>query len=186
MPGTPNPLNPDRNAHERKSKLLRDFLDGATRFQRGDFPDEVYIVVAGFWYTDWPSNDPDEHYYVRLYVSLDLNEYIEFEFGAIRYIANYEESVDPPTVDKLLTPVIVWLARNARIRHAWRSEDESITRQEDFLAGDIVDLYLSPSAQELPARTGGGRRMLARSLYEPCSWGGCGSEKPPCVGGPTG
>ena len=164
--------------YSEKSRLLQMLLRGRARF-RNDFPDEVLIVLAGFWLpgSDW--NDPAEFHYVRLYTSLDLNEYIEFERGFIRHIENYDQSVRDR--EKPLLPVVVWVARNARVRHAWRAEDESITRQEDFLAGDIIDIYMSPSAQELPTRTGGGRRMLMRSLYQPCSWGGCGSERTPCV-----
>jgi len=108
--------------------------------------------------------------YHRLYVTLELNEYIEFSNDDLVYSL----VIDLQTLQNMKANV-VWLRREASIRHV---RSETISLQRGFLQGGIGGLGASLQM--------GGSQGNGMGSGSNAPWCGGGSNGPWCGGGSNG
>jgi hypothetical protein len=152
---------------------------------KGEWTQDIYVAITGFLQKDpgtaYAADGSDKKEggdFVRIYTSLDLNEYVRVPTNAIVRVA---PTPYPPTADtlKALAPITIWVSRFTKVQHAQRNNDETILRQERFLVGEIVDKYLPGASTEgLPLQQGGNLAQVLESLVQRCSIGGCGDSNP--------
>ena len=144
------------------SPIVRRYLNSTTWKNEEDV-----IVVSGYLREPLNNTDAVPEWRWILYRTLDLDEYIEFNWADVLHIENYsykdpppQPPAQPPTHDKAAPtePVVIWFNASARIN-----------RVQHFLIGDIANLYM-PHA-DLAARLGSIQDLA--QVYGGRSWGGC-------------
>jgi len=112
----------------------------------------------------------------RLYLTVDLDDYIEIDDSQILHSVAYEGSQYP------LGGALVWVRRTAKLK---RVAARSTEAQADFLRGEIAAEHTALSARTLVAYNhppiGTGFYCTERSVCDPCSsFGVClGSRENP-------
>jgi hypothetical protein len=94
------------------------------------------VVLTGF-HDLRPRDD-----YVRLYVTLDLSEWVEIPRAAVRQF----QSGEP---DDLMAPTTVWVVADAEIEYGFREPPEN------FLAGDLLQQVLKTTQGVTAGALGG-------------------------------
>lgn len=101
----------------------------------------------------------------RLYLSLDFNEYLEFN------VRGFAKQIDLFTDANPLAGSLVWLRRTATVRHVREEKAEDEAR---FLQGAIARGFLGTSGTTGPS-TMLGLASFASRPTDPGSGGGCGT-----------
>jgi len=89
------------------------------------------VVLAGF-----PGPVPTDDSSTRLYLSLDLSEYVDLADTDILY-------TEHPSADQPLAPSVLWVKSEAALQHSAGSTDLTAA---DYLKGEIVETQLKFSS----------------------------------------
>lgn len=108
-------------------------------------------VVVGFF------GESDSAGYKRLYLNLELNEYLEIPTTNILYTFSLRTSENP------LGGTMIWIKKELNIKHVRLS---SLQTQNDFLKGDIMDKFLKKAVStELFARGIKNKELQPITMY---------------------
>jgi hypothetical protein len=129
-----------------------------------DFPEGIYNVFSGYLGKNWKA--PQDTSKWRLYNSPDLNEFIEFDYAKVAYLEDNGSSNNP------LSRVTIWLESDAEVSFVSRTIDKRVMRYGGFLAGEIVEAFLSGRSGP-PTLASIGRRLFGTP---PPGSPGCGSQ----------
>ncbi|PFO90859.1 hypothetical protein [Bacillus cereus] len=136
-----------------KEKEKKQFLpdDLIQELVKNGVPQEDVKVVVGFL------GDSDSAGYKRLYLKLELNEYLEIPTTNILYTLSLQTSENP------LGGTMIWIKKEPNIKHVRLS---SLQAQNDFLKGDIMDRFLKKTVStELFARGIKNKELQSITMY---------------------
>jgi len=154
----PDPQKIDWKNQE-ESWVVNKLLDNGN-----DFPDRELVMLTGYLGKNWKREG-----YWRLYTTLDLTDYVEFNVGDVYLMVKSDTDAKP------LSQTMIWLHKRAIVDTAHRVDNNASVKQQQFILGDIVDTFLQSSSTSMPTAPGGAGKRLAPAFVNAGSPAGCGT-----------